>query len=280
MFRRFLWLCAPALAALVLAGCSTQLYADLTEKDANLILATLREANIPANKQPGVEGTYIVMVDETHFARAMEILDEKSLPRRKYDDLGSVFAKGGMFSTPLEEKARYLYATQEELSQTLSAIDGVLLARVHLVLPEQDQLGRVVQKPSAAVFVKYIDDPRYDTTAYQRDIRRLVAASVPNMEEERIAVTFFPTTMKVRDASAAPALVPVWNLQVSPLSASILRIYIATAVGVIILLFAALIALWWRGKVKPKLAKKPVAAAERDDGDPEADDEGKNGGEN
>lgn len=180
------------LACLVLSGCQVQLYGDLQEREANEVVAALQEAGIAAGKQAGAENTYAVFVDEADIAKAMRVLDSLALPNRHYDDLGSVFGKGAMFSTPLEEKARYLYAMQEDLAKTVAAIDGVLAARVHLVLPERDQLGRDVQTPSAAVFVKHMDDERHDPINHRLEIRRLVAAGVPNLDPERIIVTFFP----------------------------------------------------------------------------------------
>lgn len=193
-------------ACLIFAGCKTQLYSGLAEKEANAVMAALLDASVGAEKRSGAEGTYAVFVEEADFARAMGILDSLALPGRRYDDLGTVFGKMAMFSTPTEEKARYLYAVQEELAQTIAAIDGVLVARVHLVLPDQDALGRESQKPSAAVFVKHVDDARHDAAAYQRDIRRLVAAAVPNMDEEKIVVTFSPAA--TRDIAPRP---PQWR---------------------------------------------------------------------
>lgn len=195
-----------ALACLALAGCQKQLYGSLSEKEANDVLAALLEAAIPAEKRPGEENTYAVWVEETEFARAVRVLEERALPGKRYDNLGSVFGKNAMFSTPLEERARYLYAMQEELSRTVSEIDGVLLARVHLVLPEQDQLGREINAPSAAVFVKHADDERHDPEVHSRQIRDLVAASVPQLDKNSIVVTFFPATV-----NDAPAFTPAWR---------------------------------------------------------------------
>ncbi|MDR1534538.1 MAG: type III secretion inner membrane ring lipoprotein SctJ [Planctomycetota bacterium] len=190
--------------SLSLAGCQTRLFGELSEKEANEILAALLEASLQAEKRAGEEGTYVVFVEESDFALAVRIMEDRALPARHYDNMGEVFGKGAMFSTPLEENARYLYAMQESLSQTIAQIDGVLAARVHLVLPEIDQLGREIRQPSAAVFVKYIDDEAHDPGAYRAEIRRLVAASVPNLDPERIVVTFFPAPPQARLRSPAP----------------------------------------------------------------------------
>lgn len=234
----------PALAAillcLALAGCKTQLYSDLPEKEANAVLAALLDASIDAEKRPGAEGTYAIYVESSAFANAMAVLDAQALPGKRYDDLGTVFGKMAMFSTPTEEKARYLYALQEELSQTVAAIDGVLMARVHLVLPDQDLLGRVSQKPSAAVFVKHIDDIRHDPVAYQRDIRKLVAAGVPNMAEENIVVTFSPAAARTT-TQATTQLRNVFGIRVTEDSLPRLRLVLGVSAALcLLLLFATL----------------------------------------
>ncbi len=216
--RRIGTIAITLLACLFAAGCQAQLYGSLQEKEANAVIAALQEASIPAEKRPGEEGTYAVFVDEQDIAKAMRVLESLALPRRHYDDLGTVFGKGAMFSTPLEEKARYLYAMQEDLSKTIAAIDGVLEARVHLVLPELDQLGRSIQTPSAAVFVKHVDDERHDPVNHRIEIRKLVAAGVPNLDQERIVVTFFPARPQ-EEAAIEPAFRTVLGLRVADESA-------------------------------------------------------------
>jgi type III secretion protein J len=206
---RFLSGILAAAACLLLAGCSTQIFDNLHESEANAVIAALMENGMAAEKRSGTEGTYSVFIDKADFARAVQVLESRALPRRRYDNLGQVFGKGAMFSTPMEEKARYLYAMQEDLAHTISLIDGVLAARVHLVLSEQDQLGRELQKPSAAVFINHMDDERHDPLMHRTEIRRLVAAAVPNLEEERIVVSFFP--VDPRAFAPTPAVGPVWT---------------------------------------------------------------------
>lgn len=188
---------------LVLAGCKTQLYGNLREDEANLVLAALLDAGIAAEKVAGEENLYGITVDDSVFAQAMAVLDQRGLPPARHETLGTVFGKDAMFSTPMEERARYLFAMQEELSRTISEIDGVLTSRVHLVLPEKDQMGQDLHVPSAAVFVKHVDDPRHDPAPHRLEIRRLVAAAVPDLAEDRIVVSFFPARQE-RPAAAFP----------------------------------------------------------------------------
>lgn len=218
-----------------LSGCQTQLYGELAEEEANAVLALLLESGLVADKRSAAEGKYAVFVEETQFAQAVKLLDARGLPLRRYDDLGKVFGKDAMFSTPMEEKARYLYAMQEELSHTISTIDGVLAARLHLVLPEQDQLGRSLQTPSAAVFVKHIDDERHDPAKHGVEIRRLVAASVPNLDEDRIAVSFFPVEPTTNQKIVTP-LRQVLGLRMAEESVARLWWSLGTAAAVILAL--------------------------------------------
>ena len=240
---------AVVLALVFLGGCMAQLYGDLSEEEANIVLAALLENGLAAEKRAGVEGAFIVMVEEADFAQAVQVLDGRGLPARRFDDLGKVFGKVAMFATPLEEKARFLYAMQEELAQTISNIDGVLTARVHLVLPEQDQLGRSIQSPSAAVFVRHADDDRHDPVGQRRDIRQLVAAAVPNLDVERIVVSFFAATPSVVLPRTPQQYETVFGVTMSRQSVTRFWWILGGAGGIVILALAATaIALARRGR--------------------------------
>ncbi|KPL66141.1 MULTISPECIES: type III secretion system inner membrane ring lipoprotein SctJ [Pseudomonas syringae group] len=194
MHPRTVRLVVVVLLALLMAGCGDrmELHRDLTEQDANEVLAELAGKNIDAQKRLD-KGGVAVLVSTQDISRAVRVLEAVGLPRRSRSTLGQVFRKEGVISSPLEERARYIYALSQELEQTLSQIDGVVVARVHVVLPERIAPGEPVQPASAAVFIKHRADLEPDSVLPR--IRRMVASSIPGManaDERKLAVVFVP----------------------------------------------------------------------------------------
>ncbi|MEO9530043.1 type III secretion inner membrane ring lipoprotein SctJ [Roseibium sp.] len=171
---------------LLVSGCKLDLYTGLSERDANEMLAILMTNGISATKEyKGDEGVTL-LVEETELARAIEVLKENGYPRETRISMGKVFEKSGIMSSPFEERIRFIYALGEEVSQTLSEIDGVLTARVHIVLPEDPSLGEEVSPSSAAVFIKHRID--VDLDFFTPQIRRLVSNSIEGVEYENVTV--------------------------------------------------------------------------------------------
>ncbi|VWD53072.1 type III secretion apparatus lipoprotein SctJ [Burkholderia lata] len=181
-------LIGAALTCAVLAACSKNLYESLSEQDANEIVAALFEEGLDASKQRSGNGkSWMVTIQGSQFAGAIEILRDRGLPREKHDDLGSLFRKDGLVSTPTEERVRFLYGLSQELSSTISAIDGVVVARVQIVLPNNDPLAQEIKPSSASVFIKYRADSSVGKIVPQ--IKTLVVNSVEGLAYERISVT-------------------------------------------------------------------------------------------
>ncbi len=177
------------LLCLVLAGCKEELYSNLTEREANKMLSILLESGVAAEKKTVGEGTSI-WVAESQFGRSMSLLEARGLPSDRYTSLGEVFQREGLVSTPMEERARYIYALSQELGQTVAQIDGVLAARIHVVLPETDMLGRGFNPSSASVSIHHRTDAPMD--ALTPNIKMLVANSIEGLVYDNVTVVNFP----------------------------------------------------------------------------------------
>lgn len=176
---------AAVVTGFMLTGCSSDidLHTGLSDAEANQVIATLRDDGVQARKRPGKAGV-AVSVPEADIARATAVLSVHGLPHRTAPRMGDVFKKEGLISSPLEERARYVYALSQELETTLTQIDGVLVARVHVVLPEKVAPGEPVQPPSAAVFIKHLPSLEPDAIGFR--VRQLVARSIPGMGSQAI----------------------------------------------------------------------------------------------
>jgi len=180
-----------AAACLLFSGCEkeTTLHSGLEERQANLVMAALLDEGIECHKTPGEEGTWNVMVQESKFAAAVNLLERKGLPRRAHQGIGEVFKKTGMISSPSEERIRFMDALAQDLSRTISGIDGVIDARVHVVLPENDPFARNALPSSAAVAIRSRWD--VDISDLVPSIKGLVKNAIEGLTPEKIMVTIF-----------------------------------------------------------------------------------------
>lgn len=202
--------------ALLLAACGkVELNSGLGENEANDMLAALLRHGIPAEKQAGAEGTFVVLVPQDRFAEAVDMLRMEGLPRAPFASLGEVFKKEGLISSPLEERVRLIYALSQELSATLSEIDGVLGARVHVVLPDNAlSVDRLVPS-SASVFIRHKADAPVEQLTPQ--IKMLVTNSIEGLSYDKVSVILFPVEVPAsleREAS----LVDIGPIRVDPLT--------------------------------------------------------------
>ena len=195
------WRLVALIALIALSGCKSDLITRQTEADANEMAGALLDAGIAAEKTSPDGKTFGVAVEREEVVRALAVLRANGLPREKRVSLGDMFKKEGLISTPTEERVRFIHGVSQELSDTLSRIDGVVSAKVHIVLPNNDPLAVTSKPSSASVFVKY----RWDAnlTALTPAIKNLVSRSVEGLAYDNVTVTLVP------GIALPPALVPV-----------------------------------------------------------------------
>lgn len=226
------------LMLLLLTGCQdVELYSELSEREGNEILAVLLAQDIVATKTRAKKFVTI-LVPQQDVARSIEILRRQGFPRERFTDLGQIFQKQGLISSPMEERVRYTFGLSQMLAETLTQIDGVLSARVLIVVPEEASFGKVTAPSSAAVFVKY--QPGMDIEEAVPRIKTLVQNSVDGLRYDNISVALFPQRESVLatefgvPSAARPQAAPPWSR-------------LTAALGILLMLtLGTSVYLWWR----------------------------------
>jgi type III secretion protein J len=202
---RFLVLLRSVLAlgsCVMLFGCKEALFTQLTEREANEMLDALYAARITALKATADGKTWSIEVERESLPIAIRVLKDRGLPRESFTSTGDLFKKQGLVSSPAEERIRYIYAMSQELERTLTQIDGVIVARVHPVIPANDPLSGKLKPASASVFIKTRQnaDIEFMTPA----IRNLVMRSVEGLQPDNISITFTTSEAPVGRDTVVP----------------------------------------------------------------------------
>jgi type III secretion protein J len=202
------------------AACSTNILHGIDERSANDATAALERAGIGAEKLPdegtasGSGASYTIRVAHGDGTRAVDLLAALGLPRDKRRGFAETYGQPSLIPTPSEECARYLDATAGEIERTLETVEGIVSARVHLVLEENDPLA-VDAKPKstarAAVLLKARPGATPIATA---DVQKLVAGSVAGLDATAVSVVV--TSAAAPGEETMAALAPLGPLRLSP----------------------------------------------------------------
>lgn len=182
-----------SLSLLSLAGCGQQiLYKGLPEKEVNDMAAILLSNDIACTKIAGAENTWDLTVDTAQFSQGVQLLNEAGYPKDTFSSLGEAFKKSGLVSSPTEERIRFMHALSDELAETLTHIHGVVTARVHIVLPDNDPYTEKFTPSSASVFISYL--PQINLDDCSREIRQLVTNSIEGLSYDKVTLSLFPAS--------------------------------------------------------------------------------------
>ena len=212
------------------------------------MLALLLMDGIDAAKVTTKDGAISLTVERSQFAAAIDALHARGYPHEKFSTINDVFQPSGLIASPVQEQARYLWALGQELSRTVAQIDGVLTARVQVVLPDNDLLNRNPTPSSASVFVRYDDASHVADLVPQ--IKMLVANSVAGLAYAKVSVVLVAVSNTAMRPPPSPA--PAWQGRG-------LTALVAVLGGGLALLFIA----WDRiGGVLGRIKRPSITAAE------------------
>lgn len=155
----------------------------LRPTDASAIVAELDKRGVAYRLRDG--GATILVPEGQADATRVAIAGSDAAARGQIGF--ELFNKSDMGLTNFAQKINYQRALQGELVRTITAMDGVETARVHLALPEKALFRGDRVDPKAAVTVTMKPGQTADP-ARVSGIQQLVAAAVPDLPEGKVVV--------------------------------------------------------------------------------------------
>lgn len=226
-------------------GCQTDIQHNLQESEANEIAVLLESNGIAASKQSvGRTAEWVVSVPTAEASRAWQVLAAHGLPRRPIDGFEETFGEPSLIPSPIEERVRLQQATAGQLELSLMAMDRVVDARVHLVIPTREPLSsrsNEIEAPQAAVLIVFRDGDDDRPPVSVDAVRRLVAGAVSGLTPDSISVVTTPRPAPVLEESQRFAR--LGPLVVATSSRQTLQILFGALGGLILLLSAVIVIL-------------------------------------
>lgn len=161
----------------------SMLYGNLSAKDLSQVTKSLEGAGIKYK----FEGNGAILVPSDKLNNARMKLATTSLSPGGSVGYELLDKNQGLGSSSFLLKARYQRAIEGELAQSISKLNFVESARVHLAIPKQSAFMRKISKPAASVVLNIA--PGWVVSDSQTaSIVNIVASSVPGLAAEQVTV--------------------------------------------------------------------------------------------
>ena len=160
------------------------LFTGLEASDAAAVTDALQSSGTPYKLS---NSGATIMVPANDVASARLALSAKGLPQSSTVGWG-ILDKQGITASEFQQRTGFQRALEGELDKTLGAMDGVLDATVHLVVPKDDLFSADTQKASAAVLLKLKSGTTLSATQVQ-SVVHLVSSSVEGLSSDNVTVS-------------------------------------------------------------------------------------------
>ena len=161
------------------------LYGSLAGMDAKQVMETLATADIPYTVEPN-SGALLVKADDVARAR-LKLAAAGVSPTDSNIGFEILDKDQGLGTSQFMEATRYRRGLEGELARTISSLNNVKGARVHLAIPKSSVFVRDERKPSASVLVELYSGRSLEPGQVLAIIN-LVATSVPELTKSQITV--------------------------------------------------------------------------------------------
>ncbi|MDY0250911.1 MAG: flagellar basal-body MS-ring/collar protein FliF [Pseudomonas sp.] len=161
------------------------LYGSLAGLDTNQVVETLSSAGIAYRVEPN-SGALLVKASDLANAR-LKLAAAGVTPTDSNIGFEILDKDQGLGTSQFMEATRYRRGLEGELGRTVSSLNNVKAARVHLAIPKSSVFVRDERKPSASVLVELYPGRSLEPSQVMAIIN-LVATSVPELDKSQVTV--------------------------------------------------------------------------------------------
>jgi flagellar M-ring protein FliF len=162
------------------------LYGNLDKSESGEILDALQQLDIPYKLD---KSTGAILIPSQKIPDARIKLASQGLPKSSVGGgFANLLAQDDTFGiSESKENLIYQKALEQELARSVSSLNNVKAARIHLAIPKQSVFLRNRQKPRASVIVSLYSGRSLDDGQIAA-ISHLVSSSVPSLDVENVTV--------------------------------------------------------------------------------------------
>ncbi len=160
------------------------LFSGMEAQESSEVANVLQQMKIDYKLDPST-GALLVPASEIQGLRLR--LAAEGLPRSSSQGMEILNQEQGFGTSQFIEQARYQRAMEQELARSVSELQNVRSARVHLAIPKQSVFVRERKPPTASVVVNLYAGRTLER-GHIAAVTHMVAASVPNMKSSDVTV--------------------------------------------------------------------------------------------
>lgn len=160
------------------------LYSDLEPADSAAVIEKLKSQKIKYEVRGDGRTVAISPPEVVHELRIS--LASEGVPKGGVVGF-EIFEATNLGTTTFQEKIKFMRAIQGELERTISALQGVSSARVHITQPEKTVFAKNGSVPTASVLLKLRPGTKLEKKQI-KGITNLVAGSVEGLKVENVSI--------------------------------------------------------------------------------------------
>ncbi|MDR3424419.1 MAG: flagellar basal-body MS-ring/collar protein FliF [Alphaproteobacteria bacterium] len=160
------------------------LYTELDQHDSAAIAGKLDALKIPY--QVDSSGS-LIRVPSDQVGKIRMLMASDGLPRGGSVGYEIFDQKEGFGTTSFVQNINHLRALEGELERTISSLDPINSARVHLVLPQRELFSHATQTATASIFLKMRNGAVLSREQIAA-IQHLIAAAVPQLQPNEVSI--------------------------------------------------------------------------------------------